>query len=333
MPTSSWAVWSGSGRRCNWREIIMHIDILDYMGTQRFYNQQPISKESFFEIRDANDSSHRKVFSLKTAVQKNKQAGKIPSFSVSFAETILPIYEKMTGFTLNYSTRFGNYWHHLNSSIEVEAAEQWEKSQGDRVFLKDNLFLSVALCLYDRNNKVITNTGIENQTISSLFSVLKYRYGNINDDVFEQAFQELSSRLADTIRSLPFYSDCKYISAVPPRPGKTSFDLPSSLAADLAVKLNIEDITSTFRYTGEKAQGKTLSRDDKWAAWEAAGLSCTKDLEGKDVILIDDLYQSGISVNFVGMKLQEANCGKICGLYIVKSLNDKDNIQRTPGSE
>ena len=57
----------------------MHIDILDYMGTQRFYNQQPISKESFFEIRDANDSSHRKVFSLKTAVQKNKQAGKIPS--------------------------------------------------------------------------------------------------------------------------------------------------------------------------------------------------------------------------------------------------------------
>lgn len=109
--------------------------------------------------------------------------------------------------------------------------------------------------------------------------------------------------------------------------------MPALLATEISKKLIIEDITSTFQYTGEKAQGKTLSRDDKWAAWEAAGLSCTKDLEGKDVILIDDLYQSGISVNFVGMKLQEANCGKICGLYIVKSLNDKDNIQRTPGSE
>lgn len=287
---------------------------MDIFDTQRFYQQQKISKESFFAIRDDNDSSHRKVFSQKTGIQENKKPGKIPSFSISFGETLLPIYETMTGFSLNYSLQHGNYWHFLKTVDDINKIKEWEQSQGGRVFLKDNLFSSIALDLYEDKTE---------QRPATAFYCLKY--ARISGEAYKKILR--------TIQSLPFYKDCKYISAVPPRPGKKGLDLPALLAAEISKKLMIEDITSTFQYTGEKAEGKTLSRDDKWAAWEAAGLSCTKDLEGKDVILIDDLYQSGISVNFVGMKLQEANCGKICGLYIVKSLNDKDNIQRTPGSE
>lgn len=299
----------------------MEFDIMEIFDTQKFYQQQKISKKNFFAIRDDNDSSHRKVFSQKTGIQENKKPGKTPSFSISFGETLLPIYETMTGFSLNYSLKHGNYWHFLKTDEDINKVKKWEQSQGGRVFLKDNLFASIALDMYeDKTNK----------RPSAAFYYLKY--ANINSEGYNRTLMWTANSFTETILSLPFYKDCKYISAIPPRPGKTSKDLPTLLASEIAKKLDIEDITSSFQYTGEKVQGKSLSRDDKWTAWESAGLSCTKDLKGEDVILIDDLYQSGISVNFVGMKLQEANCGKICGLYIVKSLNDRDNIQRTSGS-
>ena len=49
-------------------------------------------------------------------------------------------------------------------------------------------------------------------------------------------------------------------------------------------------------------------------------------------VLIDDLYQSGVTVNFVGMKLQQAGFNRICGLYLVKSMNDRDNVSSRTGS-
>lgn len=291
----------------------------DIIDPHRYYEQHNISKDSFFSIRDTEETSHRKIFNKFSGIQKNKER---PTFSVSFGETIVPIYETMTQNKLIYSTRHKNFWHYLPDKAAIRKVEAWEQQQNLRVFLKDNLFSSIALDLYEDKTK---------QRPATAFYYLKY--ARISGEAYKKTLTWTANEFVRTIQSLPFYKDCKYISAVPPRPGKKGLDLPALLATEISKKLIIEDITSTFQYTGEKAQGKTLSRDDKWAAWETAGLSCTKDLEGKDVILIDDLYQSGISVNFVGMKLQEANCGKICGLYIVKSLNDKDNIQRTPGSE
>ncbi len=43
------------------------------------------------------------------------------------------------------------------------------------------------------------------------------------------------------------------------------------------------------------------------------------------ILLLDDLYQSGITMQYVAMKLQKAGAEKIFGLSIVKSLNDTDN--------
>lgn len=290
-----------------------------------YNNQQRISQEKFFLKRDDQDSTHRKVFGSYSAVQLNKDK---PSFSVSFGESIMPIYEKMTGFRFRYSEQYNNFWHFLNDEKEICTAKKWEEEQGERVFLKDNLFSSIALSMYDRENTDIDRTDIQKSSTSSLFYMLKYGLGSLDKSVSDNIFDEAITRMEHTIRALPFYKACQYITAVPPRPGKTVFDLPSNLAATLAQRLGIENITNQFSYSGEKAQAKNLSREEKWQAWENAGLFCNKDLRSKDVLLIDDLYQSGISVNFVGMKLQEANCGKICGLYLVKSLNDRDNIQR-----
>lgn len=274
------------------------------------YEQLPISKEKFLLIRK-EDVSHRKIFSQNSGIQINKQKGSVSSFSVSFEETIRPIYEVMTGSKLIFSTKYHNYWHPLRNEDEIKKVESWVKSQGNRVFLKDSLFASIALSVYDSSE--------EKKGLSLYFYTLKYCQWN--DNLFGLVVNEF----VRTIQELPFYNQCKYICAVPPRPGKQKRDLPTEISKEVAKKLSIEDITEYFKYDGEKEQGKNLSRDEKWNAWENARLSCTKNLENKDVILIDDLYQSGISVNFVGMALQKAGCGKICGLYIVKSLRDTDN--------
>lgn len=46
------------------------------------------------------------------------------------------------------------------------------------------------------------------------------------------------------------------------------------------------------------------------------------NLERKNVILLDDLYMSGLSMQYVAMKLKEAGADRIFGLSIVKSFSN-----------
>ena len=67
----------------------------------------------------------------------------------------------------------------------------------------------------------------------------------------------------------------------------------------------------------------------KWDAWNESDVSFNGapelDIEGKSVVLIDDLYQSGRTIQYVAMKLQEAGARQVCGLSLVKTWGDTDN--------
>ena len=100
----------------------------------------------------------------------------------------------------------------------------------------------------------------------------------------------------------------------------------TKLAANVAALTGKTDVTVYFEFEKEKSAGKDLSLEAKWQNWEAAGLSSSFEMQGHDIILIDDLYQSGTTMQFVAMKLQQANAGRILGLSVVKSLRDTDNL-------
>lgn len=51
-------------------------------------------------------------------------------------------------------------------------------------------------------------------------------------------------------------------------------------------------------------------------------LSGNHEFEGKRILLLDDLYQSGVSMQFTAMKLYLAGANEIYGLSIVKSLSN-----------
>lgn len=46
------------------------------------------------------------------------------------------------------------------------------------------------------------------------------------------------------------------------------------------------------------------------------------------VLLVDDLYQSGVSMNYVAMLLLEAGAKKVFGLSCEKTCSNDDNVSR-----
>jgi len=55
-------------------------------------------------------------------------------------------------------------------------------------------------------------------------------------------------------------------------------------------------------------------------------IKITGDVREKDIIIIDDLYQSGFTMWTVAQLLKNKGAKKVFGLACVKSLRDTDNI-------
>ena len=85
-------------------------------------------------------------------------------------------------------------------------------------------------------------------------------------------------------------------------------------------------VATSGKWAKEKPQLKETSEKKKWLALESAELSFSaEEMGGKKFLLIDDLYQSGATMNFVAGKLKEAGANRVFGLSLVKSLRDSDN--------
>jgi hypothetical protein len=226
---------------------------------------------------------------------------------------VKPIFEADTGLELCPSN-YSGVWRSLQSEEEFERVVAWTRRQGTRHFLRDCLDLSVAL----DQNFVDSDSG-QYTELGRLESLAKSQ-GDI------AAIDRLVQHFVAAIRDLPFYRDARFLSAVPARPGK-GFDLPAILAKKIASILNVEDITSRFSYNGSRTSIKSLAFDEKWNEWERAGLTLSPPLNSvPPVILIDDKYQSGTTLQFVASRLQNAGAGAIYGLCAVKTLRDTDNL-------
>lgn len=204
-------------------------------------------------------------------------------------------------------------WRSIVNEEEFQQIQTWVENQGDRVFLRDCLSSSIALSLNfsDVSEKRRTEIG-----------ELEYRAKNRAD---RNALKNLALYSMNLIEGTPCYRKAEYIAAVPPHPEKR-FDVPSEIVKMVCGKSQkITNITEHFHFGDKKLSAKSASLRDKWIMWEQANLSINCCLDGKDVILLDDKYQSGTTIQFVAMKLQEAGARGIFGLSLVKTMRDTDN--------
>jgi predicted amidophosphoribosyltransferase len=138
------------------------------------------------------------------------------------------------------------------------------------------------------------------------------------------AVRYLTDRCLAAVTNLVLYNKCDSVCAVPPSPRKV-WDLPEEITKHVAKKSQKEDISPLVRFHKAKQGVKALALCDKWGAVESAQLVVSHNIKGRKIILIDDKYQSGTTLQFVASKLFAAGASEVLGLSCVKTWRDTDN--------
>ena len=263
--------------------------------------QKTITLENIKEIV-SDDSTKRINFSSTHARALKKYDGQW-KITLPFKESIQPIIKKEIGNDINlFVSDYGGVWR----SITNEEYNKWHDfitRYKNIVFLRDCLDISLSLSMNIIENESRTEIGeLEYQS--------KY---NSNNDAEEQ----LVSLCEEWINKLPYYKDADLICAVP---SKTPDNLPQRIAD----KLNITpiNISNTISWTSKTKDVKNAEKvEDKISILEESGFTIDniEQLKDKVIILFDDLYMSGVTLQYIAMKLKDAGAQRVLGLTIVKS--------------
>lgn len=275
-------------------------------------NQPKISAKT---VRDLDDKMPHRVCFATTHVnalkRKANERGQVGEFDLPFRNTVGSIFTEELGLRL-FGSKFNNgCYRYVEDEGEFKVIEIWIRAQGMRVFLRDTLALSVAL------GPNLDKDGNRTE-VGELENSAKY-------DQSRGAIEGLTDISARSIRDLPFYRDAEVLAAVPPGKGKV-FDLPSELAKGISESLSVGNGTNGFQWENAKTSLKEEPIEQKWAKLTVANLMIDGDVfNGKKVILIDDLYQSGSTMQYVGSKILEAGAKRVYGFAMVKSRRNTDN--------
>lgn len=220
------------------------------------------------------------------------------------------IFEDETGLDI-YKTKAGKFWCPIKTEDDYSKALKFKEKYEETVFLRDNLDLSLSLSEHMDKEGNRTQLGeLEYQA----------KYNNS-----AKARIKIANQIIEFIGNTPYYKDCQHICAVPSsKLGR--INLPIKIANRISSNSNLIDLSSDIKWKTEKNQLKELSFEERWEELEETDLEITIDKKIKCVILIDDLYQSGTTMQFVAMKLKEYGIKKVYGLTIVKARRDSDNI-------
>lgn len=267
-------------------------------------------------VRAYHDKKPRRIcFSIthKNALKRSSSPSQyIGTFNVPFGETIQHLFP----FQLkrNYSDKIhpDAMWLSIQSEEVYSRAKDWVDAQDGRVFFRDCLYTSVALDMNVDADKKFTYIG-----------ALEEKAKKSGDT---EATLALTQKYVEAISSYPLYLQADMVVAVPPSLGKDpQKHLPSRIATLVAKQLNKTDITHHLIAQNPKKPVKGLALEKKWEEWEKTQLSYNGDLTGKTIILLDDKYQSGSSIQYVAMILQKAGASQIYGLCAVSTQSNTDN--------
>ena len=275
-----------------------------------------ITADMVAEAHDAEGPRRLSFTTTRANQPKRRQGSYVGTFHLPAGNCAETLFKEATGLQLWPDRTYPNErWRSIQSETEFELIAAWVRSQGTRVFLRNCLDLSVAL---DMNLAREDSGALDHTEIGAL----EYRAKSAPNN---GALDALATHFCITINDLPFYRDVRAIAAVPGHPGK-GYDLPTALADRISSTLAMKNLTPRFKFAHQKLSAKALPLAEKWRNWEQAGLSVVPELTNEpSVILIDDKYQSGSTLQFVASRLRAAGAGPIFGLCAVKTWRDTDN--------
>lgn len=158
---------------------------------------------------------------------------------------------------------------------------------------------------------------------------IKYRYtkGYISDDDAEKQADILAEALLNCCKFIPIIIKRNLLVTTIPAVKDDQDKLSWSMARFIKEEYGGDFLTATLK--NQKPKTKSLTVIDKVNIWKDIyineGVSLSHNVKGKKVLIIDDLYQSGISVWSYAEYLKSLGALRVYGLVSVKSQRDSDN--------
>ncbi|MDP3030059.1 MAG: phosphoribosyltransferase [Deltaproteobacteria bacterium] len=206
---------------------------------------------------------------------------------------------------------------------DIEKVRQWLNLLEPYVGIRDCLALSFASD-YDSEDG---NPGSPFTKVGSLRKLAK-TYGKAPTHASLAAADELTKLCLNTLRELTCYDSATCVVAVPPSdPGKP-YNLPRHIATGIAARLGKKDLCGHVKTNQARQSVRGTPCDEKLPVIEGTVSVTPGVFEGKSVLLIDDLYQSGVTMNYVAMLILEAGAEKVFGLACEKTCSNDDNVSR-----
>lgn len=158
---------------------------------------------------------------------------------------------------------------------------------------------------------------------------IKYRYtkGLLSKDDADKQAEILSKALLDCCKFLPIKTERNLFVTTIPALKDDQHKLSWAMARFIKEECGGEFLTATLKE--QKPKTKSLSVIDKVNIWEDIyaneGVILSDNVKGKEVLIIDDLYQSGTSMWAYAKYLNLLGASSVFGLVSVKSQRDSDN--------
>ena len=262
----------------------------------------------------ADDGSAKRInfaTSHAHALRKESSGRPFAWFNVPFRKTIEPLLKKEIGnpdFALFLNKTTGKPFRMVFSEREYEDIRAFMDKYKDIVFLRDCLDLSLSLSM----NRIDENTRTE---IGELEYQAKY---HPESSEYNHVIVSLTKRMQGLLDSIPFFKGVDYICVVP-----SSHAFVREIVSGLK-EFDFSDISSSLSWNKKTELKNADSLEDKLDALLDSHLVIADDvdLEGKSILLVDDLYKSGLTMQYVAMMLKNAGCSRVFGLTLVKSLGN-----------
>lgn len=268
--------------------------------------QKTITLEKIEEMLYDNSTKRINFSSTHVNALKNDKKNNLWNIILPFEESIQPIIkEEINNDIKLFESKFGGVWRSINNEEEYKKWSDFIEQYKDVVFLRDCLDISLSLSM----------------------NIIDDRYTKIGELEYESKFknnqsaeEELVNLCEKWINKLPYYKNADLICAVP---SKTQENLPQRIVSKLDITAT--NISNSIYWTSKKRNVKDAENmEDKISILKESGFTINnkEQLKNKVVILFDDLYMSGVTLQYIAMKLKEAGVQRVLGLTIVKSRNN-----------
>lgn len=175
--------------------------------------------------------------------------------------------------------------------------------------MRDCLDLSISLSMNMSDSKQRTELG-------ALEYLVKYRADEID---YQQIISDIIQICQETLEKLPYFKEVDYVCVIP-----SSHPFMKDIVRGLKGFV-FEDISDNVSWEKSSEIKNAATLDEKLEALLKSNLKVSEavDLKGKNVMLVDDLYNSGLTMQYVAMRLKELGVCRVFGVTLVKSLSNK----------